>query len=325
MTRAFVVRAVRADRCPVEGVFDELERGRARIGWSYLDELDLRKIRARPAADLDEHESAAWRCLGFLISVSDGDYLLYPHQPERNHFAVARVTGEYDYDGGIEGDFRSFRPCKLVTSPPVSMKDEIVSSELRQRLGLPKRFYEMHNIDLSQDFLQRLPKAGQILDGTNRIPIGRIHENLRERLPALIQKEFSRAELSRQFCRELFLRMGYTPDDVQVQEGSNEAGSDIVVTLGAPLLPDDGVRIGVQVFSYKGEVKENALKGKLNQLLSGWDDNKLNYGLLLTTGILNDPARKVLDFHNRSNPGRSVTLVDGESLSNLFLKYFPPE
>lgn len=118
--------------------------------------------------------------------------------------------------------------------------------------------------------------------------------------------------------------MGYTPDDVQVKEGKNEAGSDIVVTLGAPLLPDDGVRIGVQVFSYKGAVEENALEEKLNQLLRGWEDNDIKYGVLLTTGIPDDRARAVLNSHNRGNPSRPVTLVDGESLSNLFLKYFPP-
>ena len=116
--------------------------------------------------------------------------------------------------------------------------------------------------------------------------------------------------------------MGYTHE---VQEGRAEAGSDIVVTLGDPLLPDDGVRIGVQVFSYENEVKENAFKEKLDQLLRGWEVNEINYGVLLTTGILSHHARAVLDSHNRSNPGRLVTLVDGESLSNLFLKYFPPE
>lgn len=60
MTQAFVVKAI-AEGCPVEGVFNELESGRARIGWSYNDKLDLRKIRIRPITDLDEHERAAKR------------------------------------------------------------------------------------------------------------------------------------------------------------------------------------------------------------------------------------------------------------------------
>ena len=320
MTRAFVVKAI-ADGCPVEGVFDELESGRARIGWSYCDKLDLRKIRTRPAADLDEDERAARRCLGFLTRVNDGNYLLYPHQPERGYFAVAQVTGEYDYDdGGLGGDFRSFRPCKLVTSRPIY--DEIVPSKLRHRLGRPGRFSEVHDVVPLQNFLQLLSEPVRIPDDTNRVSIGRIHEGLRKHLPTLIQREFSRADLSRGLCRELFERMGYTHE---VQEGPTEAGSDIVVTLGDPLLPDDvEIRIGVQVFSYENEVKENALKEKLGQLLRGWEVNEINYGVLLTTGILSHRARAVLDCHNKDNPDRLVTLVDGKSLSDLFLKYFPP-
>ncbi len=323
MTQAFVVKAI-AEGCPVEGVFNELESGRARIGWSYDDKLDLRKIRTkirtRPITDLDEHERAAKRCLGFLTRVNDGNYLLYPHQPERGQFAVAQVTGAYDYDdGGLGGDFRSFRPCKLVASRPIY--DEIVPSKLRHRLGRPGRFSEVHDVVPLQNFLQLLSEPVRILDDTNRVSIGRIHEGLRKHLPTLIQREFSRADLSRGLCRELFERMGYTHE---VQEGPTEAGSDIVVTLGDPLLPDDGVRIGVQVFSYENEVGENALKEKLNQLLRGWKNNDINYGVLLTTGILNDRARVALNFHNERNLSHPVTLVDGESLSNLFLEYFPP-
>ena len=323
MTRAFVVKAI-ADGCPVEGVFDELESGRARIGWSYCDKLDLRKIRTRPAADLDGDERAAKRCLGFLTRVNDGDYLLYPRQPERDQFAVAQVTGEYDYDDdGLGGDFRSFRPCELVTSRPIN--DEIVPSKLRRRLGRPGRFSEVYDVVPLQNFLQLLSRTGSsepvLRDDTNRASIGRIHESLRKHLPTLIQREFSGTDLSRRLCRELFERMGYTHE---VQEGPYEDGSDIVVTLGDPLLPDDiEIRIGVQVFSYENEVKENALKEKLDQLLGGWEVNEINYGVLLTTGILSHRARAVLDCHNKDNPDRLVTLVDGESLSNLFLKYFP--
>ena len=319
MARAFVVKAI-AEGCPVEGVFNELESGRARIGWSYDDKLDLRKIKTRPITDLDKDERAARRCLGFLTRVNDGNYLLYPHQPERGQFAVAQVTGKYDYDdGGLGGDFRSFRPCKLVTSRPIY--DEIVPSKLRHRLGRPGRFSEVYDVVPLQNFLQLLSEPVRILDDTNRVSIGRIHEGFRKHLPTLIQREFSGADLSRRLCRELFERMGYTHE---VQEGPTEAGSDIVVTLGAPLLPDGGVRIGVQVFSYENEVGENALKDKLNQLLRGWEDNDIKYGVLLTTGIPDDRARAVLNSHNRGNPSRPVTLVDGESLSNLFLKYFPP-
>ena len=41
MPRAFVVKTS-DDQWPISGVFEELKKGRARIGWSYQDDLDLR-------------------------------------------------------------------------------------------------------------------------------------------------------------------------------------------------------------------------------------------------------------------------------------------
>ena len=160
-------------------------------------------------------------------------------------------------------------------------------------------------------------------DGSNQVILNRIRKRLREGLPDLLCREFSRADLSRRFCPDLFERMGYTYD---VQEGPAEAGSDIVVTVGSPLLPD-GVefRIGVQVFAYVRTVEAPALQSKLNQLLGGWENNDLNYGALLTTGDCNAEAKEVLQNHNKNNPDRRVHLIEGDDLADLFLQYFPPE
>lgn len=114
--------------------------------------------------------------------------------------------------------------------------------------------------------------------------------------------------------------MGYTPD---VQEGPGEAGSDIVVTVNDPLLPE--LRIGVQVFSYEGSVEAPSLRSKLNQLLHGWEDNTLDYGALFTTGRCSDEAKEELRRHNKTTPEKQVELIDGDVLADLFLKYFPPE
>ena len=85
MPNAFIVKAVSDEQPiqPVPGVFDELAAGRARIGWSYLDNLDQRFLLGKHerGEQLDDHEQGARRCLGFLTRVEAGDYLLYRHQP----------------------------------------------------------------------------------------------------------------------------------------------------------------------------------------------------------------------------------------------------
>ena len=327
MPAAYVVKTVDEGQ-PFPGVFDELKAGRARIGWSYQDTLDLRLLvsRIEQGAHLNQDERDAKRCLGFLTKVESEDYLLYPHQPVRGQFSVVQVTGEYDYStdkDGLDGDFRSFRPCLLKTPEPVDMYDEIVPSQLRHRLGRPGRFSQVSDTSSLFIFLEASPEERRQQGDSNRASLRRIHNELRGKLPEALHREFSRADLSRRFCDELFKRMGYTP---HIQEGPAEAGSDVVVEVNNPLLPGE-FRIGVQVFSYQGTVEEPALQSKLEQLLGGWEDNSLDYGVLLTTGRCSEAAVAALhdhNKHNKENPKRLVRLIEGDELADLFLKYFPP-
>ena len=54
--------------------------GRARIGWSYRDSLELRSLlgKIERGEHLDQDEREASRCLGFLTRVALSDYLVYP-------------------------------------------------------------------------------------------------------------------------------------------------------------------------------------------------------------------------------------------------------
>ncbi len=330
MSRAYVVRTTEYSGEPIPGVFEELQAGRARIGWSYRDDLDLRKIqeKLKQGSPLNGDEQAAQRCLGFLTKPALDDYLLYPHQPTRRKFCVVQVKGEYDYsaaEDSLNGDFRSFRPCSLMTSKPVDMYDEIVPSQLRRSLGIQGRFYGISDTSPLSIFLEDLPEAGRTQGDSNRTSLLRINKELREKLPDALRREFSRDDLSRKFCPDLFDRMGYS---YVLQEGPSECGSDLVVSIGSPFLLDSvDIRIGVQVFAYEGTVEESALQCKLDQLLKGWETNCLDYGVLLTTGLCSDEAKEALDRHNKNDknePNRLVNLIDGNDLADLFLKYFLP-
>ena len=95
------------------------------------------------------------------------------------------------------------------------------------------------------------------------------------------------------------------------------------VTVSSQLLPEDvEFRVGVQVFSYKGNVAASSLEAKLNQLLSGWDENELDYGLLLTTGNCGEDAKRVLREHPDKR-SEKIRLVEGDQLADFFLRYFP--
>ena len=95
-----------------------------------------------------------------------------------------------------------------------------------------------------------------------------------------------------------------------VGEGPYERGSDVVVTLNDPVLPDSvEITIGVQVFASEGTVEEGYFLGKLNQLLEGWDYNGLDHGALLSTGEFSKESEEALRRHNEDYP-RSACASD---------------
>ncbi len=329
MNRAFVVRTEDYGQ-PIPGVFESLKAGKARIGWSGSDDLDLRAIRQKGGNSLTELQQEALRCHGFFDRVNIGDLLIYPNQPKRGKFCIARVTGEYEYaakEDSIDGDFRSFRPCELLPPGPIDKSDPIVHPFVRARLGLQGRFYEPSGVDLFLDLVQRLPLAGKRPDQARDVDVkerfGRILGGIVPGVAQLIHREFPRAELSRLFCKELFEGMGHS---VEITEGPSEKGADVVVTVQDELLEQE-FKVGVQVASFDEDVSADTLRRKLDQLLSGWGDNLLDFGVLLTTGSCTPDARGLIVEHNkrerREQQGsrKLIKLIDAKELAHLFLKY----
>jgi len=322
MTAAYIVRANSED-CP-DGIYASLKDGKARLGWSYSDDLDLRKVRLKIDQHevLSEEERVAWRGKGFLEYVQLGDYLLYANQPKDGQFCIVQVLqegGEYDYgpeQDSVSGDFRSYRRCQLLC-PPIDKIDAVVPPIIRSRLGLQGRFFCLYDMKELEVLLSRLKEVGKQEIGADA-RFERIIRELHKHVPKLVHHEFPQHDLSRKFCKELFGRIGYP---FEIQEGSGEKGSDIVVSISNPLLSDE-FRVGIQVFSYTGPVSTSEVKRKLAQLLEGWEDNALDYGVLLTTGELSREDRKGLEEHNRANPTRKVKAIDGEQFADLFLQNF---
>lgn len=148
MSRIFVVRTDgRA------GIWESLQAGKARLGWSYHDRLNLAQIKEKVQSGipLDTGEKKAWKGKQFLYAVQPGDYLIYTQQPERGLFVIVQVSeqgGDYDFapeTDSLEGDFRSYRRCTLVTEQPVSKSDKIVHPAIRHKLGIRGRIYRLLN------------------------------------------------------------------------------------------------------------------------------------------------------------------------------------
>jgi hypothetical protein len=262
---------------------------------------------------------------GFLdrINVDEaaqrGDYLVYPHQPEYGKFMIVEATGPYQFavaGDSLSGDFRSYRTCRLVTTSPLDWYDPIVPPRIKTKLGLQGRFYQLYDFDLFSQMLGSLPNAGAPARADLSPRLGRIASEIMPTIPSLIWREFPRQDLS-WLCNELFNRMGYS---TVLQEGAGEAGSDLIVNVGSPLLPRP-LTVGVQVFAWEGNVAGSCLQVKLQQLVGGWQANQLDYGVLLTTGNCGAECAELIAAHNKAHTDRPVVLIEGQMLSKLFIRY----
>jgi hypothetical protein len=141
---------------------------------------------------------------------------------------------------------------------------------------------------------------------------------MRKEILSSIRAEYPNTVFTRTLLPALFRALGH--ENIDVQEGAGEAGSDVVVSMTSTLIPKE-LRIGVQGFAYEGEVASSELARKLEQLLRGWTANQLDFGLLATTGDCSK-TRSVVDKHNKDNPGKLVQLLDSIELADLVLQHF---
>jgi hypothetical protein len=195
----------------------------------------------------------------------------------------------------------------------------VVPPLIKRKLRLQGRFYELRPSELVEKMIADLPRSGKRETKDNSQRIERIADSIRERLPDMLHTEFPAHEFSRRLLPELFERMGLST--VRVQEGAHERGSDLVVTVGHPLLFREST-VGVQAFSWEGKAGETSVREKLTQLLSGWKENDLDSGVLLTTGTCDHKVTQLVGAHNREHPDQPVKLIDGPVLAELFLAHY---
>jgi hypothetical protein len=141
--KGFAILTTKTGEEPNRKVFKSLQKGVARIGWSWLPSLDLRMLKEKEhEGGLSEEESKAWRRSNiFLNVVSKGDLLFYRNQPEQGLVTIVKVTGDYEYRRS-DDDFWSRRQCK-----PVRLAFPLadIPDALRRHLNIRGRLNEIRD------------------------------------------------------------------------------------------------------------------------------------------------------------------------------------
>ena len=148
------------DQKDVHKVFDSLKRGEGRFGWSYEKTADLRALRGRI-------EQSRWDSLNnrekdcyqeFLLSLRDGDYVVYINVPQWGHCTLAKVTGAYEWRYE-EADYNHRFPVDPTSVRRFDRNGDIVPAALCARLKLQGRWWTIYVESEFDSLLESLRKG----------------------------------------------------------------------------------------------------------------------------------------------------------------------
>ena len=262
MTRYWVIRT---DKGTTDWIWGELQEGRLRQGWGYRDDQDLHLIAAAVAArqPLNKDQQDTWRGNRRLLEtepdgVRPGDLVLLPHLPRRGTWSLARVAGQYRWEGPSHPnawampDFGHVLPVELVSKRPLNPLEDAVSARLRQTMRVLSR---MWNIDgLGPDVEELVEAVGTEAAEPPPPALGRLPKVLSAVEAATweaLQKQFHGAEFERPCV--LLLEALYGDENVEHTGGAGERGADAICTYTDPLGLSHRLAVQIKMWSWDAD------------------------------------------------------------------------
>ena len=311
----------------IDMVFDSLKAGEGRFGWSSVKTADLRALRGRIKQSgwnsLSKHEKDCYQ--QFLLSLQDGDYVVYINVPQWGQCTLAKVAGPYKwrYD---DVDYNHRFPVAPKSVRTFDRNGDIVPAALSARLKLQGRWWTIYVESEFQSLLESLRK------GTVFAP--RSPETSRRELSPRIRPLFSKIANEIQHTHpgkdlELFFEYVFkrVPDVVNVnrQRGSSDHGADLLVEFEFGSIPGL-VRTQMLVVQVKSYTDEHADPGAVDDLRRAFEyydgsGQRADMGLIVSTAATAGEAlQRELD-KLREEIGKPVTLLIGADLAAFVLRY----
>ncbi|AZR73593.1 hypothetical protein BBF96_09445 [Anoxybacter fermentans] len=304
-------------------IYEELKKGKARFGWSYFVEADLRKIKAKIDKNgwnsLSDKEKDSWKHAHFMLSyVKPGDYFVYINMPEYGKCTIVKITGEYIFseiwDDGEEGDFRHFLPCEFVAY--FDRNSNIVHPYLRRRLGLRGAWWRVYAKQEFEELLQEIKEGGHGKDVKERF-----EEEMNSYLDE-ISKKLHHIFPGKNLEDLLIGVLGKLPNVKEVRKGPDVNGADLefVYESGFEIegLQKEGL-CAVQVKSYGGKM---GYTKAIEDIRRAFDSNPdYTCGLIISTALkMTEEFEEELE-KLRNDTGKNVGILLGKDLASLIVKY----
>lgn len=310
-------------------VWDSLQSGYSRFGWSSSGSADLNSLRTvGPEAMAGSGDKGTWSKCRFLLEIVPGDWIVHINVPKWGRCTAIRVTGTYTFDdeGNETGDFRHCIPIDCSSIVEFHRNDPNILPTVSRKLKLRGRYWRVR---CEKEFLESLENLRNGSVSLKGVPHGvyflrhEINKPL-ESISELIQRNHYGKNLESMLA-DVFRAV---PDfeDVKVNGSGwgTDHGADLIVTYRAGL-PIEGLekqeKLVVQVKSYVGNHFEiNAVK----QLKVAIEKYEADAALLMTTGRKTDVLEEAIEklSHTVEKP---VSVLAGGDLARFVLKFYGSE
>lgn len=297
-------------------LMDSLKKGKSRFGWSSADECNL-KIKDNWTRENSKQL--------FLLDVQQGDWIVHVNMPVWGHCVAIQVTGEYDFDEGLEcewdTDFRHCIPVDPSTMLEFDRRDQNVLPSVNLR---PRSRY--HRIYAVEDFIQSLEnlKHNNVTLSQGQLA-GEFHlmgktEKFLSEISSLIH-DMNKSKNLEIFMAKVFRNI---PNVVSVHENgfgwSTDHGADLIVKIRTSLESLDFENtVVVQVKSYSGSMDDlNAVE----QVKCAIEKYGASAGMIVTTADKTESLEKEIEKVSKSI-GVPIDLLSGAELVRFVLRNAP--
>ena len=316
---------MRTDKDSIPYLSGQLEKGKLRQGWGYLENQHLELIRKRKdkRRKLNADQKKCWRGNRRMLnteegSIQVGDIILTPHLPERGCWSIIKVVGDYFYEiDQDQQDFGHTLPVELLTKErPVNPYEEAVSAKLRQTMRCQSRLWNI-------DYLK--PEVDHVI---GEIENGATSQSIADRIPAIytklektaweeIQHHYHGSEIEKPCV--ILLQAIFGDEEVDHTGGKNERGADAICRFTDPIGTQHSIAVQIKMWDWAAD---NARP--LEQIEEAYQSYEgITSGVVITTA--EECTKKFSEELERyqQSLGIPIRIIYRKELIGLFVKHLP--
>lgn len=291
-------------------VFESIQNGKSRFGWSQRDEHNL----------LLEQWSDWHSKQQFLLEIQPNDWIVHINTPEWGQCTAVKVVGNYEFDEGVKSthgtDFRHSIPVDSTTICVFSRRDDNVLPSVNLR---PRSRY--HRVYEEQDFHQSITNLRNNSVDLSRESKGEFY--LKERTKAyLAEITSSIQQMNKSKDLELYLAKVFRKVEGVIDVKKNgsgwgtDHGADLIVTFKNLNFE---TKVVVQVKSFEGSHYSLEAVSQIEEAIKVYEANA---GIIITTAVSTESLEASVQSLS-DKIGKQIDLMAGEDVARFVLKYAP--